>query len=229
MPGKLYSLCIEIAVWLFFAVLAVGLALPLAMREHGLEMGDLIDLPTSSGLTFNRSAAPLLALPMKASPLKGEVAALHPEPDLIKNLSDKRRAKPTWGELAADYEVMIKLTARQHQVSPLLVMAVIQAESNFDPRAVSHRGAVGLMQVMPSTARAMGIQDLTDPQKNITAGVKYLKVLLKLFNDDEKLAIAAYNCGPEAMKRFNNQVPPFRETRAFVDRVMSYYNSHLES
>jgi soluble lytic murein transglycosylase-like protein len=198
------------------------------MREHGLEMGDLITLPASSGLTFNRSVAPLLALPMKASPIKSEVAALHPEPDLIKRLSDKRRSKPLGNDLAADYEVMIEFTARQHQVSPLLVKAVIQAESNFDPRAVSHRGAVGLIQVMPATARAMGVQNLTDPQKNITAGVKYLKVLLKLFNDDEKLAIAAYNCGPEVMKRFKNQVPPFRETRAFVDRVMSYYNSRLE-
>jgi soluble lytic murein transglycosylase-like protein len=123
---------------------------------------------------------------------------------------------------------MIENTARLHQVSPVLVKAVIQAESNFNPNAVSQNGAVGLMQLMPNTARSMGITDLTDPQDNITAGVKYLRQLLTQFNDDERLAIAAYNCGPEVMKRFGGRLPPFKETRAFVDKVMLYYNFHLE-
>ena len=107
-----------------------------------------------------------------------------------------------------------------------MVKALKQAESNSVPLAVSDRVAVGLMQVMPSTARAIGIKNPMIPEKNIIAGVRYLKNLLVEFDDDERLAVAAYNCGPEAMKRHGNS-PPYRETRNFVKKVMSYYNYYL--
>lgn len=231
MSLKIHSFITEIATWFFFALLALGLALPLALKEHHLDVEDLLAPPLVTGeLTYGDLFSPDLALPMMATALTPqEVAALHPEPTLLRDLALKRRPRLTFNESLAEYDAMIEQAARQHQVSAVLVKAVIQAESGFDSAVVSHRGAVGLMQVMPATGRSLGVHDLTDPGKNIQAGVKYLKFLLKLFNDDERLAIAAYNCGPEAMKRFNNQIPPFRETQAFVERVMAYYNQNLKS
>ncbi len=230
MSLKIQSFLTEIATWFFFALLALGLALPLALAEHQLDVEDLLAPPLSGEVTYGDLFSPDLALPLTATALTPqEAAALHPEPTLLRDLALKRRPRLAFNESLAEYDLLIEQAARQHQVSPVLVKAVIQAESGFDSAAISRRGAVGLMQVLPSTARSLGIHDLKDPQKNIQAGVKYLKFLLKLFNDDERLAIAAYNCGPEAMKRFNNQIPPFRETQAFVERVMAYYNQNLHS
>ncbi|MDR1920289.1 MAG: lytic transglycosylase domain-containing protein [Candidatus Adiutrix sp.] len=220
----------ELAVWLLCALAAFLPALYLAMLEHQRELEDFITLPHMTpeppavGLGLNAPEARLLT----EDPLNEGLLSLNPEPAFLKELSDNTDPAPIFNAALARYEEMIENTARLHQVSPVLVKAVIQAESNFNPNAVSQNGAVGLMQLMPNTARSMGITDLTDPQDNITAGVKYLRQLLTQFNDDERLAIAAYNCGPEVMKRFGGQLPPFKETRAFVDKVMLYYNFHLE-
>ncbi len=229
MPLRIHSFLTEITAWFFFSLLAVGLALPLVLREHRLQVDDLLGVATGS---VRMEMGLLPALPAEnpfavSIDQAATLAALGPQTGLIDEMG-RYPARLTWNASAATYEAMIENTARLHQVSPLLVKAVIQTESNFNPRALSQRGAVGLMQVMPDTARAMGISDPWDPQKNVTAGVKYLKTLLVLFNDDEKLALAAYNCGPEAMKRWGNQ-PPFQETRTFVDRVMTYYSHHLDS
>lgn len=235
MPRKSHPLLMEFLTWAFFAVLALSLALPLVMKEHRLSPADFLAPANGSGLIEQMSfKAPASLPPVRLAAFRPRLQPsenltdLAPDPELLYEISGKNHPKPVWGASSVTYEDMIASTARQHQVSPLLVKAVIQAESGFNPRAVSHRGAVGLMQVMPATARSMGVNDYADPQRNIQAGVKYLKVLLELFNDDEKLAVAAYNCGPEALKRFNNQVPPFRETQNFVERVMTYYNQHLD-
>ena len=228
MPKKKHSIFSEMMVWAGLTVLSAALALPLVLAEHQLKVNDFLGVPTASAMIPFARALPL-DLPAEMPALSPELDSLRPNPGLLADLSGKCRARVAFNASLVDYESTIESVARQHEVSPLLVKAVIQAESNFNPSAISHKGAVGLMQVMPSTARSMGVSDPMDPQKNIVAGVKYLKTLLILFNGDEKLAIAAYNCGPEAMKRFNNEVPPFRETRAFVDRVMNYYNQHLES
>ena len=103
-----------------------------------------------------------------------------------------------------------------------LVLSVISAESAFDPRARSHKGAIGLMQLMPDTARELGIDDPWDPESNIRGGTRYLRRMLDRFGQDLELALAAYNAGPGAVER-NGGIPPYRETRNYVQRVLTRY------
>jgi soluble lytic murein transglycosylase-like protein len=227
--------------WLAGLTLAVALALPLALAENSRNLASLWLPPQAISPAFRVPdketglwAAGALKAPPKPAvgpgpPEAEEAAILTPKPGLLDDLRGRVRPQVAFSSAADAFEDLIETTARAHQVSPLLVKAVIQAESRFDPTAVSHKGAVGLMQVRPSTARAEGVHNLLDPKMNLEAGVRHLKKLLQSFNDDEKLALAAYNCGQEAMKKFNNEVPPFPETRNYVNRVMNYYSQHLES
>jgi soluble lytic murein transglycosylase-like protein len=116
---------------------------------------------------------------------------------------------------------LVEKTSRAHNVDPLLVDSVIRVESNYNPNAVSPKGAEGLMQLMPPTARMLGVSDSFDPAENIEAGVKYLKYLQDLYKDD-RLALAAYNAGPAAVDRFK-QVPPYPETQKYVESVGKKY------
>jgi soluble lytic murein transglycosylase-like protein len=101
---------------------------------------------------------------------------------------------------------------------------VIRAESDFDKHAVSSKGAQGLMQLMPETARELEVSDSFDPKENIHAGVRYLKKQLKNFKNDVSLALAAYNAGENAVRRYGHRIPPYKETRTFVDRVLRYWD-----
>jgi soluble lytic murein transglycosylase-like protein len=112
----------------------------------------------------------------------------------------------------------VERIARQNQLSPQLIHSVIQVESNYDPYAVSPKGALGLMQLIPSTARRFGVSDVFDPADNIQGGARYLKYLLDLYKGDNALALAAYNAGEGAVSRYGG-VPPFPETRDYVTRV----------
>ncbi len=127
------------------------------------------------------------------------------------------------GPERARLDRIIRKKARKYGVDPALVAALIKAESDFDLGARSGRGARGLMQLMPATAREMGVSDVTDPEENIDGGVRYLSHLLRLFGRDTGLAVAAYNAGEEAVKRYG-AVPPFEETRKYVRKVLRYYN-----
>lgn len=120
-----------------------------------------------------------------------------------------------------DYEDIIKRASDSFGVDRSLIKAVIKAESDFDHRAVSHKGAQGLMQLMPRTAELMEVEDPFDPEANVLGGTRYLGSLLERFNGDRRLALAAYNAGPERVA-FYRDVPPFEETRIFVDRVLKY-------
>jgi soluble lytic murein transglycosylase len=113
-------------------------------------------------------------------------------------------------------------------VDPVLVKAVIRAESNFNPDAVSRAGARGLMQLMPETARLMGVKNINDPAENVEGGVRYLKKLLKSFHWDVTLALAAYNAGEAAVRKYGG-IPPFTETVNFVKRVLSNWKSYRSS
>lgn len=121
------------------------------------------------------------------------------------------------------YSDYIDAASRDHGVDRHLVHAVISAESGFNPRAVSPKGATGLMQLMPATARRYGVQNISDPYENIQGGVKYLKDLLAMFNGDLRLALAGYNAGENAVIRAGHQVPPYPETMHYVPKVMDYY------
>src|ERR1700675_4831294 len=116
---------------------------------------------------------------------------------------------------------MVEETAKNLDVSQLLVDSVIQVESNYNPYAVSPKGAQGLMQLMPATARRFGVENSFDPRQNIEGGVKYLKFLQETLKDD-RLAIAAYNAGEKAVARYGN-VPPYRETMDYVEKVGKKY------
>jgi soluble lytic murein transglycosylase-like protein len=125
---------------------------------------------------------------------------------------------------SAPYDQLIRYTADTFDVDPALVKAVVAAESNFEPRAVSRVGAQGLMQLMPETARAMGVRRPFTPSENIRGGVRYLKAMLDRF-DEVDLALAAYNAGPAAVVRHGG-IPPYPETEAYVTKVLSHYRRY---
>jgi len=123
-----------------------------------------------------------------------------------------------------DYDGVIQRTARKHGLPPALVKAVIRAESNFDPTARSHKGAMGLMQLMPGTARAMGVADPWHAEENVRGGTRYLRSMVNRYGD-VRLALAAYNAGPQAVDRYGD-VPPYTETQEYVRRVLAYYRRY---
>ncbi|MFN3739090.1 MAG: transglycosylase SLT domain-containing protein [Thermodesulfovibrionales bacterium] len=136
--------------------------------------------------------------------------------------STKKSTPPTYQRLV--YEI-----ASEYSLDPTLIKAVITAESNWDPFAISKKGAMGLMQLMPSTAQALNVKNPYDPEENIRAGIRYLKYLLNKFNGDLVLAIAAYNAGPSIVERFG-KIPPINETLQYVKKVLylSGYNKNLD-
>lgn len=119
-------------------------------------------------------------------------------------------------------EKLVREAAERHQVDPALVRAVIETESNWNPAAVSRKGALGLMQLIPTTAQRFGANDAFSPQQNVDAGVRYLKTLLERYNGNLDLALAAYNAGEGAVDRAHG-VPAFRETRNYVQKVQNAY------
>ena len=124
------------------------------------------------------------------------------------------------------YDHIIRMLCREHQMDFSLVKAVIKAESAFNPRAVSRKGAQGLMQLMPGTARDLCVDDPFDPYDNLQGGVRYLRQMLDIFNGNVTLAVAAYNAGPGAVQN-SNTVPPYPETRMYVRRVLQYHREYL--
>ncbi len=122
----------------------------------------------------------------------------------------------------ADLEALAVAAARRHGLDPRLVLAVVSVESGFRPQAVSPKGAQGLMQLMPTTASALGVGDAFDPEQNLEGGVRHLGSLLSLYDGDVRRALAAYNAGEGAVARHNG-VPPYAETQAYVRRVLQQY------
>lgn len=116
-----------------------------------------------------------------------------------------------------EYDVFIERAANHYKIDPLIVKAMIMQESSFNPRALSSKGALGLMQLMPGTAKDMGVVDITDPEQNIMGGVKYLRKQLDRFRSLD-LALAAYNAGPGNVKKYQG-IPPFRETQDYIKKV----------
>ena len=133
------------------------------------------------------------------------------------------RARPTQA-----LDAHIDAAARRYKVPASLVRAVMHAESNFDTRALSPKGASGLMQLMPETAREMFVKDIFDPQQNIEGGTRYLRVLANLYSGDMVKMVAAYNAGPEAVRKYGGSVPPYAETQAYVQKVIKLYFHYKE-
>ena len=125
-----------------------------------------------------------------------------------------------------EIESLITKHAEKNNLDPSLVRAVVKAESNFNPNAVSPVGAQGLMQLMPSTAKGLGVQDVFDPEQNIAGGTAYLRNMLDQFGS-VPLALAAYNAGPGAVQKYGG-VPPYKETQNYVNKIMTYTTNHKE-
>jgi len=124
------------------------------------------------------------------------------------------------------YDHIIRMLCREYELEFALVKAIIKAESAFNPRAVSRKGAQGLMQLMPKTCRELSVHDPFDPFDNLQGGVRYLRRMLDTFGGNVSLAVAAYNAGPTAVQTAN-AVPPFPETRTYVRRVLQYHREYL--
>lgn len=121
------------------------------------------------------------------------------------------------------YDAYIKRAAKRYKIPEALVWAVMHAESNFNPNAISRVGASGLMQLMPATAEEMYVKDIFDVQQNIEGGTRYLRVMANTFDGDMVKMVAAYNAGPDAVKKYKGRVPPYAETQAYVKKVIKLY------
>lgn len=129
----------------------------------------------------------------------------------------------------AQYGAEIEEIARTYALEGALIHAVVSAESAYNARAVSKKGAAGLMQLMPETAQRYGVTDRFDPVQNLHGGARYLSDLLKMFSGNMSLALAAYNAGENNVVKYGNQIPPFQETRNYVPKVLSLYNKYRVS
>jgi soluble lytic murein transglycosylase-like protein len=152
-------------------------------------------------------------------------------------LKEKKKPDPVSETLASEirsydekdrarYARHIREAAKVTQLEPALIHAVISAESGYNPFARSRKGAAGLMQLMPETARRYGVTNRLDPAQNIHGGARYLRDLVHMFHNDLQLAVAAYNAGESAVVKYGNRIPPYRETMSYVPRVMTYYKKY---
>lgn len=125
-------------------------------------------------------------------------------------------------QLKAEYDDLIRSIAQKYRVEHTLIHSIIRAESNYDRFAVSSKGALGLMQLMPETAIQYGVKNVFSPRENIEGGVKYLKDLIRLYNGKTDLVLAAYNAGQEAVKKYKG-IPPYKETRNYISKIMNRF------
>ena len=139
--------------------------------------------------------------------------------------ADRLKARYHRGLADLELEQAVRRAAQQHHVQPALLLAVIKAESSFNPIAISKAGAVGLMQLVPETAIRHGVRNLYDTNDNIAGGAKHLRYLLDRFHGNTRLALAAYNAGERRVDRYG-QIPPYKETQDYVKKVLVYYRSY---
>lgn len=149
-----------------------------------------------------------------------EVEDVEAAPEIVQSLAESLRGEERWRALAGDWADAIATTADRHGLDRALLAAMVQIESSFQPRAVSPKGARGLLQLMPDTARRFGVKDPFDPLQNLEGGAQYLSWLLTRFAGRTDLALAAYNAGEGAVDRHGRRIPPYGETLRYVNRVL---------
>lgn len=223
-----------------FAVLSTSLSLALAFRPSPSDpaMTDLRRVPTDHRALLQETKE-LARWVSESRAGSGHLRALHPD-DLVAATSSTQRKLGLFSRTTPmeakrrflhdlPFGSAMTLAAERHRVDGLLVAAIVEAESGFVPDRVSKKGAVGLMQVLPSTAGEYGEdKDLLDPRTNLDVGSRYLGRLIENFGGNVELAVAAYNAGPGAVERYGG-VPPYTETRDYVRRVLALYDEHHQT
>jgi soluble lytic murein transglycosylase-like protein len=183
--------------------------------------GAIFKYTDADGTIVYTNVAPKGPQAMRARRVEGSFRAA-PEP------TSPARVTPDAIDRMTQYDPFITEMAIRYKIPPALVRAVMHAESAFDPQAVSVVGASGLMQLMPQTAQEMYVKDIFDVKENIEGGVRYLRVLANEFDGDMVKMVAAYNAGPDNVRKYAGAVPPFPETQAYVRKVISLYFQYKE-
>ena len=189
--------------------------------------------PTTPSIPADRPAPPTPEELAILEDLEGWVLGVEDSPIALRSNSQSFELFRRYSEETTRREIVqtlpfgdvIERAADRYSVDSLLLAAIVEAESSFNPEAVSPQGALGLMQLMPSTGDLFRATDLLDPKVNVDTGARYLSTLLRQFDGDVVLALAGYNAGPGNVRRYGG-LPPFRETRNYVDRVLSRYVGH---
>ena len=189
----------NLALWLTVVAIVMGVVMPSIYEE-----------PKTALVAVKE---PEIGQPEISAPFQRELLPEKPDQTLpIISLNSAERL----------FQPIVLKAANRHKVDPAMVMAIIMVESSYNPKAISKKGAKGLMQLMPTTARSLGVKDIFNPEHNINAGVRYFKKLLNRFNGDVELALAAYNAGSRKVREHRG-IPPFRATKYYIKKVIKYY------
>jgi len=192
----------NLALWLTVVVIVMGVVMPSIYEE-----------PKTALVAAKE---PEFGQPEISAPLQRE---------LLPDKSDQTLPILSWNSAERLFQPIVLKAANLHKVDPAMVMAIIMAESSYNPKAISKKGAKGLMQLMPTTARSLGVKDIFNPEHNINAGVRYFKKLLNQFDGDVELALAAYNAGSRKVREHRG-IPPFGATKYYIKKVIKYYRHY---
>ena len=189
----------NLALWLTIVAIVMGMVMPSISEEP------------KTALVAEKK--PEIVQPVISASLQKKLLTAKPDP-ILPIIS--------WNSAERLFQPIILKAANRYEVEPAMVMAIIMAESSYNPKAISKKGAQGLMQLMPTTARSLGVKDSFNPEHNINAGVRYFKKLLNQFDGDVELALAAYNAGGRKVREHRG-IPPFGATRYYIKKVIKYY------
>jgi len=213
---------VDMMQWLFAAVFIVLICKAFFCVQH--HQISAVETPIVTPVTVSdpvQAKSPAVSLEKK-------IAAIHNEKDdMVNKLAEKKIPSVRIKREEILYGTLIEQAADRHQVDPALVKAIIMAESGYNPKAISKKGAKGLMQLMPKTAEALGVEDSFNPEDNIDAGVEYFRKLLNRFDGDIELALAAYNAGSRKVRKHKG-VPPYKATQYYIKKVLKYYQTYKE-